>query len=58
MSAALRTLRGLKGYNRRIAVLGDMLELGDYAENAHREYRAPVVNCKIDMLVTVGDLAG
>ena len=38
MLAALQTLAGLAGGRRRkIAALGGMLELGDYAEAAHRE---------------------
>ncbi|KKU47619.1 MAG: UDP-N-acetylmuramoyl-tripeptide-D-alanyl-D-alanine ligase [Parcubacteria group bacterium GW2011_GWF2_46_8] len=36
MEAALETIRDMKGQNHIIAVLGDMLELGDYSEQAHR----------------------
>ena len=34
--ASLETLKTLSS-NRRIAVLGDMLRLGDYEEDAHRQ---------------------
>ncbi len=52
--AALNLLAELKG--RKIAVLGDMLELGSYEEEGHRKVgrRVPEVT---DRLVTVGTLA-
>lgn len=37
MEAALATLATLAGSGRRVAVLGDMLELGEAEESAHRE---------------------
>jgi len=37
MEAALATLVTLAGSGRRVAVLGDMLELGEAEESAHRE---------------------
>ncbi len=40
---------------RKIAVLGDMLELGDYSEIAHRSVGEYVAECKIDMLYTFGE---
>ncbi len=52
--AALEALRGAGG--RRVAVLGDMLELGPLAEEGHRRVgRAAAVAC--DLLVAVGELA-
>ena len=39
---------------RKIAVLGDMLELGDYSETAHRNVGEYVAECKVDMLFTYG----
>lgn len=57
MIAALRTLRALRGYKRRIAVLGDMLELGDYAPKAHSDLGVAIVDNGVGMLVTVGRLA-
>ncbi len=38
---------------RRIAVLGEMLELGDFAERLHRELGAYVANAGVDVLVGV-----
>jgi UDP-N-acetylmuramoyl-tripeptide--D-alanyl-D-alanine ligase len=37
MALSLGTLRSLKGSSRGILVIGDMMELGDYAEEAHKE---------------------
>jgi len=54
VSAALRILRGQPG--RRVAVLGDMLELGEYSERGHREVGREVVHCA-DVLVAVGKLS-
>jgi UDP-N-acetylmuramoyl-tripeptide--D-alanyl-D-alanine ligase len=56
MSASLRTLQSLTGYKRKIAVLGDMLELGDYGPKAHHDIGSSVAEGEIDLLVTVGDL--
>ena len=56
MKAALEYLKELPG-NRKIAVLGDMFELGDFAEEIHRKVGTEVVTHKVDMLVTVGKLA-
>lgn len=51
--AALDVLGLLPG--RRIALLGDMLELGAYASPAHREVGEHVPG-RADILVTVGDM--
>ena len=39
-----------------IAVLGDMLELGDISEQVHREIGAELVENKFDTLITLGEL--
>ncbi len=56
MKAALEYLKELPG-NRKIAVLGDMFELGEFAEEIHRKVGIEVITHKVDMLVTVGELA-
>ncbi len=40
---------------RKIAVLGDMLELGSYSETAHRNVGKYAAECEIDMLFTYGE---
>ncbi len=56
MRAALDVLAADAGTGRRIAVLGDMLELGPTAERYHREIGA-YADGVADVLVTVGPLA-
>lgn len=42
---------------RKFVVLGDMLELGSYTEEAHRKVGEKVAQLKVDFLVTVGERA-
>lgn len=42
---------------RKIALLADMLELGEYAETCHRKVGQEVAKNKIDILITVGPLS-
>lgn len=56
MRAALTTLADTEG-KRKIAVLADMLELGDYSEQAHKAVGEMVVKNKIDYLFTYGEMA-
>jgi len=51
--AALEALSKLPG-NRKIAVLGDMAELGEFTEDGHRNVGAKVVDYGINWLVVVG----
>lgn len=57
MRAALDTLASMAARNRRIAVLGDMAELGSLTELAHFELGGRVAELGIDVLVTVGERA-
>lgn len=51
---ALDTLSSLTGGGRRIAVLGDMLELGTLTEELHREIGRYAAMRGVDILITVG----
>lgn len=53
MKAAIEYLSKIEN-STKIAVLGDMLELGEYSETLHREVGREVVEDKIDVLITVG----
>jgi len=53
MEEALKELVRLKR-KRTIAVLGDMLELGGYAQEAHKKLLRLTSDLKIDVLVAVG----
>jgi UDP-N-acetylmuramoyl-tripeptide--D-alanyl-D-alanine ligase len=57
MLAALQTMRDLPCKGRRIAVLGDMAELGAHAEAAHQEAGRLVAECGIGQLFVVGTMA-
>lgn len=56
VKSAVKTLSMMEG-DRKIAVLGDMLELGDHGIEAHLEIGRTAKECGIDMLVAVGELA-
>lgn len=56
MEEAVKELVRLKR-KRAIAVLGDMLELGSYGEEAHRKLGAWLATLPVDILIGVGDLA-
>ena len=53
MSASLKVLSEFK-QNRKIAVLGDMLELGEYSQKLHEKVGEEVYQNKIDMLMCSG----
>jgi UDP-N-acetylmuramyl pentapeptide synthase len=55
--AALRMLRSMSVKGRRIAVLGDMLELGARAEKEHTAIGKALTRYKVDCLFTFGDLS-
>jgi UDP-N-acetylmuramoyl-tripeptide--D-alanyl-D-alanine ligase len=54
MELALETLVEVKGKGRAIAVLGDMLELGEFAKEAHEQLGRKVSELSIDFLLTMG----
>lgn len=54
MKAAIEYLEKIEG-KRKIAVLGDMKELGEYSESLHRKVGEEVKD--IDILITIGELA-
>ena len=55
MRAAIRTTSEVYD-GRLIAVLGDMLELGEISERVHREIGEELVENKFDTLITLGEL--
>ncbi len=57
MDAALRLLAEIKGDHRAVAILGDMGELGDTAEDAHREVGRLAASLGIDFLIALGERA-
>jgi UDP-N-acetylmuramoyl-tripeptide--D-alanyl-D-alanine ligase len=57
MRAALDDLATQAPHGRRVAVLGDMLELGEREAEAHREIGAYAASHGVDVLVAVGPLS-
>jgi UDP-N-acetylmuramoyl-tripeptide--D-alanyl-D-alanine ligase len=55
---ALRTLKEFPCTGRRVAVLGDMAELGKYSPDAHAEVGRRAAELKVDQLFAVGKMAG
>lgn len=58
LQAALQVLSESPRSGRKIAVLGDMLELGDRSEELHAEAGRQVVRAGVDLLIAVGLQAG
>ena len=55
MKNAVKMLKNIEG-NKKIAVLGDMLELGDIENEAHLEVGNYIADKKVDFLLTTGEL--
>ncbi len=54
MKAGLEYLNSVSG-NRKIAILGDMLELGEYEKEMHEKVGEEVAKNNIDILITIGN---
>jgi UDP-N-acetylmuramoyl-tripeptide--D-alanyl-D-alanine ligase len=57
MKAALRTLMELDTEGKRIAVFGEMRELGGESERGHREVGEATAMLGVDQLITIGPAA-
>jgi UDP-N-acetylmuramoyl-tripeptide--D-alanyl-D-alanine ligase len=54
MAAALRSFRRLAAGKRRVAVLGEMLELGDHSVAEHERIGRLAVGADVDVVIAVG----
>ncbi len=57
MISALKALMELPGHGRRIAVLGDMAELGPHSATAHEEVGRVAAELGVGQLIAVGAMA-
>ena len=57
MNMALEDFATLPTAGRRIAVLGDMLEMGDWTDQVHRDAGGKAAEIKVDLLLAVGTCA-
>jgi UDP-N-acetylmuramoyl-tripeptide--D-alanyl-D-alanine ligase len=55
--ASVRVLAGMHGFTRRVLVFGDMLELGESAEEMHHAVGLMAAESGIDLCVLIGDLS-
>ncbi|GLV12564.1 UDP-N-acetylmuramoyl-tripeptide--D-alanyl-D-alanine ligase [Alicyclobacillus hesperidum] len=57
MQASLEVLQHIAPPGQRVAILGDMYELGDHAESGHKEVGEAVGRLGVDRLLAVGKMA-
>ncbi|HEY4491569.1 MAG TPA: UDP-N-acetylmuramoyl-tripeptide--D-alanyl-D-alanine ligase, partial [Acidobacteriota bacterium] len=57
LEISLEIMRQSRGYKRKIAVVGDMLELGKHENDFHRQAGEQVASAGIDVLVATGKLS-
>lgn len=55
--ASVRVLCGIHGHGRRVLVLGEMLELGEHSDPAHKMIGAEAAARGVDLLLCIGELA-
>lgn len=57
--AALESINNVKLPEgaKKIAILGEMYELGNFSEDGHKKVGAKAAEIKIDKLITIGDMA-
>jgi UDP-N-acetylmuramoyl-tripeptide--D-alanyl-D-alanine ligase len=58
VAAALETLQEFPCAGRRVAVLGEMAELGPHSAEAHAEVGRKAAEVRVDQLFAVGKMAG
>lgn len=57
MKSALELLKSIQSDKRKIAILGDMFEMGSYAEEGHNIVGNFASRCSLDLLICVGKSA-
>lgn len=57
MKAALKVLMNYTASGRKVAVLGDMFEMGEFAPKLHQEVGAFAHEAHVDLLIAIGELS-
>ncbi len=57
VEASIKTLAAMKSTARKVAILGDMMELGEHSEVMHYEAGEFIAKEKIDVLIAIGERA-
>lgn len=57
MKAALKVLMDYQSKGRKVAVLGDMFEMGEFAPQLHQEVGIFANQVQVDLLISIGELA-
>ncbi|MCG3024054.1 glutamate ligase domain-containing protein, partial [Escherichia coli] len=57
MKAAIKLIHEIQGYNKKILVLGDMLELGDQEIQFHKEIGKFIDPAAVEYVFTYGPLS-
>lgn len=55
--AAIEVLKSMPSSGRKVLIIGDMLELGDYTVEGHRKVGEKVAESNIEVLITIGEKA-
>lgn len=55
MKAAIHSLESFSKDKRKVAILGDMLELHKFSDQCHREVGKTITAANVNFLITVGD---
>ncbi|WP_073025020.1 UDP-N-acetylmuramoyl-tripeptide--D-alanyl-D-alanine ligase [Lutispora thermophila] len=56
-SAAIEVLKNMPCHGRRVLIIGDMMELGDYSEIGHKRVGEKAAESNIDIIITIGEKA-
>ncbi|WP_182199068.1 UDP-N-acetylmuramoyl-tripeptide--D-alanyl-D-alanine ligase [Paraliobacillus salinarum] len=54
MKAAIEVVREMKGFNKKVVVLGDMFELGEHVKKYHQQIASSLTD-EIDFVFTIGE---
>ncbi|RFU67288.1 UDP-N-acetylmuramoyl-tripeptide--D-alanyl-D-alanine ligase [Peribacillus saganii] len=57
LNSALQVLHSIGKGKKNVALLGDMMALGEFADEVHRQVAELIIETKLDVLITIGEKA-